>query len=351
MIHEEKLPPAVAAKLKPVTLVMPKKQEKQTAFGQYQISAAQLDKTLALQEASKIPINDPNFVDAAYHGVLQTAAYRNLAEKKEYFTQKISREALNAEVARLKNDKQLQPLKEAIRNGYGKTILDGIKHLEDQPKRLDGFLRNMAADPAGTKKRLEQEFQRPAAKYLPVPSLPKTEVVNDAIPKAAEGQKFDINSPAGRYQNELKAYENAMQIVKETGMKGLGAGYNDTIHKSLLTLYSLNQIMAGTKDPTAPVEDLDAQIYQNYEKLNNAPGSFRHIVEGSKQDMRFRDHVIGIFKNNGSFTQLNEKLQSNAEKVLRYDTRMQNEAIERDNNRLIREAEKQKNKGLDQPQY
>ena len=142
-----------------------------------------------------------------------------------------------------------------------------------------------------------------------------------------------------------------MQIVKETGMKGLGAGYNDTIHKSLLTLYSLNQIMAGTKDPTAPVEDLDAQIYQNYEKLNNAPGSFRHIVEGSKQDMRFRDHVIGIFKNNGSFTQLNEKLQSNAEKVLRYDTRMQNEAIERDNNRLIREAEKQKNKGLDQPQY
>ena len=350
VIHEEKLPPAVAAKLKPTTLVMPQKEAKHTALGQYQNSAAQLDKMLALQIASKIPINDPNFVDTAYNGVLQTVAYRNLAEKKEYESQKADKEALSTEVARLKNDKALQPLKEAIQNGYGKTILDGIKHLEDEPEKLDAFLRNMAMDPAGTKLSLAQEFQRPAPKYVTVPSLPKTEVINDVIPKAAEGQKLDINSPAGRYQHELKAYEDALETVRGQGMKGLGAGYNDTIHKSLLTLYSLNQIMAGTKDPTAPVENLNAQIGQKFNELNDNPGSFRHIVNGSKEDRRFRDYVIGVFKNNTSFTQLNEKLQSSAEKVLRHDMKKENDVIERENSRLIREAEKQKDKGLGLPQ-
>ena len=60
--------------------------------------------------------------------------------------------------------------------------------------------------------------------------------------------------------------------------------------------------------------------------------------------------MVDIFKKNDSFSKLNEKLQTNAERYLNYDCQKQNNSIEKENSRMIREAEKQKDKGLDNPQ-
>ncbi len=346
-IREEPIPQSVVSKLKPLTVVVPQKEQKDTAYGQFQNTAAMLEKTLKLREDSKIPIDDANFIETAYQGTLKTLAYRNLADQKAYYQRKAGKEALNAEMERLKADKTLQPLQNAIKAGYGKTILDGIKHLEDDPKEMQGFLRRMAADPAGTKKLLEQKFQRPAPKYAAYPSLPKTEVTNDVIPKPADGKVFDPKSPAGQYYLELKSYKDAIDTAKGYGLNSLSAGYNDTIHLSILRLYALNQIMANAKDPTAPVADLESQVKQKWRELNKNPGSLRQLVMGSQSNSRFRDHVIDIFASADSFSKLSERLQSNAEKVVRRDAEAENSRIMKNNSKLIKDARKANDKDKD----
>ncbi len=345
-INEPRIPQSAVSKLKPEIYAVPDKGEKDSTRGQFQSTAAMLEKTLQMREYSKIPADNPEFVDTAYQGTLQTLAYLNLSERKEFFKQKAGKDALSAEMERLKADKNLQPLKNAIRSGYGKTILDGIKHMHNDPKELQGFLRRMGTDPAGTKKLLEQKFQRPAPRFTFTPLLPKTNAVNDVIPKPVNGQTFDPNSPAGRYYKELQAYETVLDTVKNYGVGGIGGHYDLEVEYSIVRLYGLTQIMANSKDPTAPVKDLEAQLKHKCIELGQNPGGLKPLCEGSQQNTAFRDHVLERFKTIDSVSKLNERLQSDADKVVRRAAEKENDRIIKSNGRIIREAlnDKEKNR-------
>ncbi len=329
--------PKKAPKLKGLQMVVPDpKYKNDPAMSQFQHSAGMLERTMQLQQQSEIPIRDVNFVKTAYQGILQTAVYRNLAAKPEYAGKKIEKDALNAEMERLKNDPALTKLPELVENGRLNTVLTGIKKLQDDPAAMDQFLRDVCKDPDAAITTVNEKHPGPAPILIPVPSLPKTAVKNDAIPKPADIslQAVDPASPLGRYKIELNRLNEENPHNRHNVMQ------------HVTNLYGLRQIIAASEDPTAPNKYLETELIEKTKLLDN-DRAFQNVIEPCSKDglsMPFINHLKKVFGEETSFNQMTNILQRDNEKWMRYKVRENNSKVTKENEEILKKGAGDSNK-------
>ena len=336
--------PKIMAAQKPTSLVVPEKENRGNALGQYQHTAGMLERTIYLQQASDIPIKDELFVDAAENGILKTVAYRNLADQPAFRGNKVDKDTLNAEMERLRKDPALAGLRKQIESGHAKTLLEGIKKLDADSEEVNRFLKAACTDPVKAIKIVNAEYPEPAERYLPVPTLPKTTVSNDLLPDM--NQKYPPNSPMGRYQEQMQLLEQ-MRKASLTGSLGKGINYRDELMNHMSSVYALRQIIAHSPDPTKPDDELLPKNYVLMNKLS-ADDAFNSLVDGCVANKNFADKVENQLKLN-SFKEMNKQLQTGSESYFRHTVKQGNAKIDAINQKNLNAAQEQKDKDINGP--
>ena len=334
VINEPKPLPRV--KLTPPLLVVPESRYKKVpAMGQFQRSAAQLEETLYMQKASNIPIKDAAFLKAAYQGILKTVAYRNLAARPEYAEKKVDKNALNAEVDRLKNDPQLQALPDLIEQGKANTVLEGIKKIQGDPAGMEQFLKSACQDPDAAGKALNAKFPEPAPRYRQAPELHNIKIKTDMLPAVDQNRHYDPESPMGRYLMEQERFKNMREDAKYGALK---FNYEIELKKHLTAVYGMRQIIASSEDPTVIDKELNSKLYYRTQDLDK-DDSFQNIVKACQKSQKFTNWIQKNLQNTASFTDLNNKLQHDSEGAYRLEIREENKKIDQENEKLKKNAE------------
>ena len=321
-------------KLKPLIAVVPDLKYKSVpAMQQFQRSAALLERTLNSQQANKISAKEEQFVKAAHQGILKTLAYRKLAERDEYAQKEVGKDALNAEMERLEKDKDLAGLTQLIENNKLGTVLEGIKKLENDSEAMEQFLKDACIDPDKAIEAVNSEHPAPAPKFVTFPPMPATkDVKRDGVPTLAEIDRIDADptSPLGRYKTELNKL-NAENINNR-----------NLIKEYVTNLYALRQIIAVSEDPAKPDKYLETDL-GNKAKLLENDTAFKTVLEpcGVKRlSAAYIKRMKNIFNEELSFNKLTDILQHDGEKYYRYKIRPENEAIKKENDKILSDAEK-----------
>ena len=219
----------------------------------------------------------------------KTVALHNLSQSPAYAGKAVDKDALKAEMLRLKDDPQMgQALQKAIQDPQAeKTLVEGMMRTADNPQAFTSFVQTFGADPKAAQDWLDKTYTQPLNRLVPrtykpepkfagIPQLSGVTVRTDNFTAEEAKDGSQLSEKFTQLKNSANAAYNNY-IIKFAEVRKAEA---PEMKKKLAEVYAVKQIRASQADPKAEVKDLDEKIQRRAAKLMEDP-AFSKVLDAA----------------------------------------------------------------------
>ncbi|MCR4723980.1 MAG: hypothetical protein K5772_00945 [Clostridia bacterium] len=297
-------------------------------MAEFQKNAAKLDEAMQermrMRKAGKDVAMDGESVGKFAMQTCKTIALYNLSQSPAYRGKAVDKDALKAEMLRLKDDPSMkQMIGAAVEDPEAhKAMVDGMMRTQNDSKTFTNYVRGMGDDWKLAKEWLDATYTEPlvrfaSGRYKPeprhygIPQLGATTVRTNRFTKADAEDASPLSRTFKTLQADAKA-EWDSYLLKKVAEKQASVG---TLKEKLAKVYAVKQIRAAQADPKAEIPDLEEKIQAGADKLLKDP-AFSLALDAAAKGTRHKvsDSLVRPILGEGSYTESADALQTIADK-------------------------------------
>lgn len=250
----------------------------------------------------------------------KTVALYNLSQSPKYQGKPVEKDALRAEMLRLKDDPEM---KAAIRAAAEdpqahKALVEGMMRTHEDPAAFTAYVRGFGDDWKSAKgwldsvytepiQRFASRTYKPEPRFAGIPQLFGVTVRSDAFTKEDAADGSQLSDKFTQLKEDAAAEWNSFIIRKADERKALGP----QLQKKMAKVYALKQIRAAQEDPKAEVKDLDEKIERRAEKLLADPAFKTAMTSLVKaQNKKVSEEIAAPILAEKSYTPSADQLQN-----------------------------------------